>query len=106
MTQQYRNYPPSNVAKKSDMPLKRHEVESVLSNLYGHNRDSLGDSPPSYYIFEQKAYYKGSWKNQYPDGKGICMYEDGSYYEGNFEMGEAVDNKAIFIFPNGALYEG
>lgn len=41
-----------------------------------------------------------------PHGKGRAIYPDGSYYIGNFEEGEAEDQRGIVIFPNGAIYEG
>ena len=41
-----------------------------------------------------------------PHGKGNAIYPDGSLYYGKFDEGEAEDDHAFLILPNGSFYEG
>lgn len=57
-------------------------------------------------IVHNKAYYRGPWKNGFPHGRGVCIFADGTYYEGMFEEGEAEDTDAYLVLTNGAIYKG
>ena len=50
--------------------------------------------------------YKRKNNNQYglPEGKGICLYNNGDIYEGNFKNGKK-NGKGKLIYPNGIIFE-
>ena len=39
-------------------------------------------------IYTKHDYYIGMWKNNIRNGVGVCVYDTGSKYEGNYNMGE------------------
>ena len=57
--------------------------------------------------FEEKTYYHGYWNrkmNQRQD-YGICVYDDGSLYEG-FWLEDVEHGKGRFVSKRGSFYEG
>jgi hypothetical protein len=46
------------------------------------------ESCPLYYLAQKKCYYQGQWLDCLPHGYGMVVYENNSYYEGEFEHGE------------------
>lgn len=51
-------------------------------------------------------YYQGDWKKGLPNGVGIAIYKDGTYFEGKFVDGNIQDKDGFLILPNGAYYKG
>ena len=52
-------------------------------------------------------YYKGSFKDGYPHGKGKMFWANGDYYEGNWDNGKPKGyGKKLFTLDNGDKYEG
>jgi hypothetical protein len=111
------NRPAHNYARHVEkQPTMRKEVLDTLSNdcsspLNADHRSSLyhsGKENPEqvYLIAHNKAYYCGGWEGGFPEGNGYCIFADGSYYEGNFNHGDAEDKEAYLILPNGASYRG
>ena len=49
--------------------------------------------------------FKGDWKNDKFDGKGIFYFNDGERYEGDFKNNK-FDGKGKFHYKNGNRYEG
>ncbi|MDD2840613.1 MAG: hypothetical protein PHY80_05905 [Rickettsiales bacterium] len=41
-----------------------------------------------------------------PEGFGIAIFDDGTYYQGEFQDGQAYDDEAVIVFPNGGYYKG
>lgn len=88
--------------------------ESTLSNnckryLISDSINKLGSDYENFYIKSKDTYFRARAKdfsNGLPQGRGSALYPDGTYYIGNFNEGEAEDERGILIFPNGAVYEG
>jgi hypothetical protein len=68
--------------------------------------NSTSSQYKTYLIAHNQAYYRGPWSKGLPEGKGTCIFADGSYYEGDFLDGEADDEHAHLILPTGASYRG
>lgn len=46
------------------------------------------EGKPFWYIPSKKAYYQGDFNNErLPDGFGIAIFDDGTYYQGEFQNG-------------------
>ena len=58
------------------------------------------------YIWEDGKYYKGEYKDNKPNGKGIKYYSNGNIlYEGNFINGK-FDGKGKYYYDNGMYFIG
>jgi len=51
------------------------------------------------------AVYKGEWKNNMKDGKGIQVWQEGDIYKGEWKKGKRT-GQGIHIWPDGHYYEG
>jgi len=52
-----------------------------------------------------KTLYEGEFKNDFPNGKGIKTFPDGSVYEGDFTNGQ-FNGYGTFKWSDGTIYEG
>ena len=58
------------------------------------------------YIWDDGKYYKGEFKNDIPNGKGIKYYSNGNIlYEGDFINGK-FEGKGKFIYDDGGCFIG
>lgn len=53
-----------------------------------------------------KAYYKGGWKNGYPEGFGEVIFKDKSYFKGYFCEMKAKGPECLFVLKDGSYYLG
>ena len=57
-------------------------------------------------IFEDGTYYEGQWENNKKNGKGILYYKDGTIkYDGDF-INDKKEGNGKFVFENGEYYIG
>ena len=59
---------------------------------------------PKKCLSDRDVYYKGEWKNDKRDGRGIEIYSDGSMYKGNFKKGRFHENWK-FTWADGTKWE-
>lgn len=45
------------------------------------------DNGRGMYVFSDGSFYRGEWKDGFPDGFGILQYSDGSQDEGQWQRG-------------------
>ena len=55
--------------------------------------------------YRDGSVYKGDYKDDVPNGKGVYTYSGGSSYEGEFKNGKR-EGYGIYRFPDGQRYEG
>ena len=76
-------------------------VKSDISKKGNNGKYNNGE-----YIWEDGKYYKGEFKNDLPDGKGIKYYKNGNImYEGDFIKGKFEGN-GKYNWENGEYYIG
>lgn len=61
---------------------------------------------PAFFLIKKKAYYEGQWKEGLPHGYGCLQLNTGTYYEGNFEEGQAGEGEGFYIYPDGSYKRG
>jgi hypothetical protein len=58
---------------------------------------------PIYNIKKYNATYQGPFVKGFPEGRGVCYFNDGGYYYGDFVGGDANGN-GLYVYPNGSVY--
>ena len=59
-----------------------------------------------YEIIDRGITYQGPFKKYLPNGYGMCCFEKGEVYVGDFVNGEAESSRGVYIFFDGSYYEG
>ena len=59
-----------------------------------------------YEIIDRGVTYQGPFKKYLPNGYGMCCFEKGEVYVGDFVNGEAEATQGFYIFFDGSYYEG
>lgn len=59
-----------------------------------------------YEINDRGITYQGPFKKYLPNGYGMCCFEKGEVYVGDFVNGEAETSEGYYIFYDGSYYEG
>ena len=75
------------------------EEYTYIGNFKNNKFDGKGKI-----AYNNKIVYEGHFENGYKEGKGKLMFEDGSYYEGQFENNNYFEGK--FKFKDGRHYNG
>ena len=81
---------------KKDIPCIYHG-EFLKNTLIRHGR--------GLFIWEDKGFYLGYWKNDKRDGKGRNNYSNGNVYQGTYKNGKK-EGRGIYKWKNGDIYMG
>lgn len=76
------------------------EDEKVTGCINGDCKSGYGVA-----IYNDGSYYEGEWKNGYPNGQGKLYLANGGTYEGEFKKGR-YNQYGILTRPNGSQKEG
>ncbi|TRX69528.1 hypothetical protein EO216_15865 [Flammeovirga kamogawensis] len=57
------------------------------------------------YTWEDGTVYRGKWRNDLMDGKGLLLFANGNKYEGNFSKGTPF-GMGVYHWVNGDVYQG
>ena len=99
------------ISKKNNMDNKNNKADFIYPAIniikeYIRKKRSIGKYLNGKYIWEDGKYYKGKFKNNLPNGKGIKYYSNGNImYEGDFINGKFEGN-GKFYYDDGDYFIG
>ncbi|WP_299057140.1 hypothetical protein [uncultured Polaribacter sp.] len=104
------------ISKYSDLKISLYYKNGILDNLNSElelgsisykgeiNKNIKASGYGELTLNNNKAYYKGDFKNNQPSGKGVYKQTSGLIYDGNWNNGNFTSGRVDY--PDGSYYEG